>query len=126
MVGLGEHDLGPDTEPGGLGGHLGRGWQQAGQDAARRSVRSDRGRVVGAYAGASRPLELALASEHAATAFARQGGTESTRSLLDQAISIYERTLRTDPGGTIVLSPEWQRFHPHGPPSGDADPVPGS
>ena len=44
-----------------------------------------------AYAAASRPLELALASEDAATALLREGETEQARPLLDQAIAIYER-----------------------------------
>jgi DNA-binding CsgD family transcriptional regulator len=44
-----------------------------------------------AYAGASRPLELALASEDAATAFVRQGDMEQARPLAEQAIGIYER-----------------------------------
>jgi DNA-binding CsgD family transcriptional regulator len=47
--------------------------------------------AVGAYAGASRPLELALASEDAATALVRQGDMEQARLLLDQAIAVYER-----------------------------------
>jgi DNA-binding CsgD family transcriptional regulator/tetratricopeptide (TPR) repeat protein len=44
-----------------------------------------------AYAGASRPLELALASEDAATALVRQGDMERARPLLEQAIAIYEQ-----------------------------------
>jgi len=44
-----------------------------------------------AYAGASRPLELALASEDAAAAFVRQGDPGRARPLLEQAIAIYER-----------------------------------
>jgi DNA-binding CsgD family transcriptional regulator len=44
-----------------------------------------------AYAHGSRPLELALASEDAGTAFVRQGMTGQARPLLDQAIEIYER-----------------------------------
>ncbi|HEU5386195.1 MAG TPA: BREX system ATP-binding domain-containing protein [Streptosporangiaceae bacterium] len=44
-----------------------------------------------AYAEASRPLELALASEDAAAAFVRQGEPERARPLLEQAIAIYER-----------------------------------
>lgn len=44
-----------------------------------------------AYAGASRPLELALASEDAAAAFVRPGDPERARPLLEQAIAIYER-----------------------------------
>ena len=47
--------------------------------------------AAGTYAEASRPLELALASEDAATALVRQGDTERARPLLDQAIAIYER-----------------------------------
>jgi DNA-binding CsgD family transcriptional regulator len=48
-------------------------------------------RAVSAYARGSRPLELALASEEAGTAFARQGDTDRARPLLEQAIGIYER-----------------------------------
>jgi DNA-binding CsgD family transcriptional regulator len=44
-----------------------------------------------AYAEASRPLPLALASEDAATALIRQGETERARPLLDRAVAIYER-----------------------------------
>ncbi len=44
-----------------------------------------------AYAHAPRPLELALASEDAGTAFARQGKTDQALSLCYQAIEIYER-----------------------------------
>jgi DNA-binding CsgD family transcriptional regulator/tetratricopeptide (TPR) repeat protein len=44
-----------------------------------------------AYAAASRPLELALASEDAAAAFVGQGDPERARPLLEQAIAIYER-----------------------------------
>ena len=44
-----------------------------------------------AYAGASRPLELALASEDAAAAFVTQGNLGRARPLLEQAIAIYER-----------------------------------
>ena len=44
-----------------------------------------------AYAGASRPLELALASEDAAAAFVKQGDPERAWPLLEQAIAIYER-----------------------------------
>ena len=44
-----------------------------------------------AYAGTSRPLELALVSEDAATALVRQGDIERARPLFDQAIAIYER-----------------------------------
>jgi DNA-binding CsgD family transcriptional regulator len=44
-----------------------------------------------AYAEASRPLELALASEDAATALVRRGDIERARPLLDQATAIYER-----------------------------------
>ena len=47
--------------------------------------------AVRAYARGSRPLELALASEEAGTAFARQGGTDRAGPLLEQAIGIYER-----------------------------------
>ena len=47
--------------------------------------------AVRAYARGSRPLELALASEEAGTAFARQGGRDRARPLLEQAIGIYER-----------------------------------
>jgi DNA-binding CsgD family transcriptional regulator len=44
-----------------------------------------------AYAGSSRPLELALASEDAAGALVRQGDIQRARPLLDQTIAIYER-----------------------------------
>jgi DNA-binding CsgD family transcriptional regulator len=44
-----------------------------------------------AYAGASRPLEQALASEDAAAAFVRQGDPGRARPLLEQAIAVYER-----------------------------------
>jgi len=44
-----------------------------------------------AYAAASRPLELALASEDAAAAFVKQGDRGRARPLLEQAIAIYER-----------------------------------
>ena len=44
-----------------------------------------------AYAQGPRPLELALASEDAGAAFARQGDTGTARGLLEQAASIYER-----------------------------------
>ena len=44
-----------------------------------------------AYAGASRPLELALASEDAAVAFVKQGNLGRARPLLEQAIAIYQR-----------------------------------
>jgi DNA-binding CsgD family transcriptional regulator len=44
-----------------------------------------------AYAAASRPLELALASEDAAAAFVKQGDPGRARPLLEQAIAIYER-----------------------------------
>jgi DNA-binding CsgD family transcriptional regulator len=44
-----------------------------------------------AYADASRPLELALASEDAAAAFVKQGDPGRARPLLEQAIAIYER-----------------------------------
>jgi DNA-binding CsgD family transcriptional regulator len=44
-----------------------------------------------AYAGTSRPLELAQASEDAATALVKHGNVEQARPLLDQAIAIYER-----------------------------------
>ena len=47
--------------------------------------------AVRAYAGRSRPLELALAAEEAGTAFARQQLADRARPLLDQAIGIYER-----------------------------------
>ena len=40
---------------------------------------------------APRQLELALASEDAGTAFARQGVTGRARPLLDQAIEIYDQ-----------------------------------
>jgi DNA-binding CsgD family transcriptional regulator len=43
------------------------------------------------YARGSRPLQLALASEDAGAAFARQGDPERARPLLDQALAIYER-----------------------------------
>jgi DNA-binding CsgD family transcriptional regulator len=44
-----------------------------------------------AYAAAARPLELALASEEAAATFVKQGEPERARSLVEQAIAIYER-----------------------------------
>ena len=44
-----------------------------------------------AHAQGSRLLELALASEDAGTAFARQGDTGRARGLLEQAASIYGR-----------------------------------
>lgn len=44
-----------------------------------------------AYARSPRPLELALASEDAGAALARQGDTGGARGLLEQAIGIYER-----------------------------------
>jgi DNA-binding CsgD family transcriptional regulator len=44
-----------------------------------------------AYAGASRPLELALASEDAAAAFVKQGDRGRARPLLEEAIAIYDR-----------------------------------
>jgi DNA-binding CsgD family transcriptional regulator len=44
-----------------------------------------------AYARGPRPLDLALTSEDAGTAFARQGDTGRARGLLEQAASIYER-----------------------------------
>jgi DNA-binding CsgD family transcriptional regulator/tetratricopeptide (TPR) repeat protein len=44
-----------------------------------------------AYAAASRPLELALASEDAAAVFVKQGDRGRARPLLEQAIVIYER-----------------------------------
>jgi DNA-binding CsgD family transcriptional regulator len=44
-----------------------------------------------AYAAASRPLELALASEDAAAAFVKQGDPGRARPLLEQAIATYER-----------------------------------
>ena len=44
-----------------------------------------------AYAGLQRPLELALASEDAGTAFTRRGHTQHARPLLEQAVEIYER-----------------------------------
>lgn len=47
--------------------------------------------AVDAYAGASRPLELALASEDTARTLVRQGDIGRARPLLDQAIAIYER-----------------------------------
>jgi DNA-binding CsgD family transcriptional regulator len=47
--------------------------------------------AAGAYAGGSRPMELALAAEEAGTAFARQNMAGRARPLLDQAIEIYER-----------------------------------
>ena len=39
----------------------------------------------------TRPLDLALASEDAATAFVKHGDVEQSRRLLGQATSIYER-----------------------------------
>jgi DNA-binding CsgD family transcriptional regulator/tetratricopeptide (TPR) repeat protein len=47
--------------------------------------------AVAAYASGSRPLELALASEEAGAAFARQGMVDQVRPLLEQAIELYER-----------------------------------
>jgi DNA-binding CsgD family transcriptional regulator len=47
--------------------------------------------AVVAYGSGSRPLELALASEEAGAAFARQGMVDQARPLLEQAIEIYER-----------------------------------
>ena len=44
-----------------------------------------------AYSQGPRPLELALASEDAGAAFARQGDTGRARGLLEQAAAIYER-----------------------------------
>ena len=44
-----------------------------------------------AFAQGPRPLELALASEDAGAAFARQSDTSQARGLLEQAASIYER-----------------------------------
>ena len=44
-----------------------------------------------AYAAASRPLDLALASEDAAAVFVKQGDPERARPLIEQAIDIYER-----------------------------------
>jgi DNA-binding CsgD family transcriptional regulator len=49
------------------------------------------GAAVAAYASGSRPLELALASEEAGAAFARQGMVDQARPLLEQAIEIYEQ-----------------------------------
>ena len=46
--------------------------------------------AVDAYAGSPRRPELALASEDAGAAFARQGLLDRARPLLDQAIVIYE------------------------------------
>jgi DNA-binding CsgD family transcriptional regulator/tetratricopeptide (TPR) repeat protein len=47
--------------------------------------------AVDAYAGSARPLELALVSEEAATAFIEHGDRARASSLLEQAIAIYER-----------------------------------
>jgi DNA-binding CsgD family transcriptional regulator len=47
--------------------------------------------AVGAYARGSRPLELALTCEDAAAAFARRGDMDRAGTLLDQAITIFER-----------------------------------
>jgi DNA-binding CsgD family transcriptional regulator len=47
--------------------------------------------AVSAYARGPRPVELALASEDAGTAFARRGMGERARPLLEQALEIYER-----------------------------------
>ena len=47
--------------------------------------------AAAAYAQGPRPLELALASEDAGAAFARQGDTGTARGLLEQAAAIYER-----------------------------------
>lgn len=47
--------------------------------------------AVAAYASGSRPLELALASEEAGAAFARQGMVDQAGPPLQQAAEIYER-----------------------------------
>jgi DNA-binding CsgD family transcriptional regulator len=47
--------------------------------------------AVSAYARGSHPLELALACEDAAAAFARRGNVARAGQLLDQATTIYER-----------------------------------
>jgi DNA-binding CsgD family transcriptional regulator len=47
--------------------------------------------AVAAYASGSRPLELALASEEAGAAFARQGMVDQAGPPLQQAVEIYER-----------------------------------
>jgi DNA-binding CsgD family transcriptional regulator len=47
--------------------------------------------AVEAFTRGTRPLDLALASEDAATAFVKRGDAEESRRLLGQAISIYER-----------------------------------
>jgi DNA-binding CsgD family transcriptional regulator len=47
--------------------------------------------AVSAYAGGSRPLELALTCEDAGAAFARRGNVARADQLLDHAITIYER-----------------------------------
>lgn len=47
--------------------------------------------AVTAYAGGSRPLELALTCEDAGAAFARLGKTDYAAQLLDRAVTIYER-----------------------------------
>jgi DNA-binding CsgD family transcriptional regulator len=47
--------------------------------------------AVDAYASASRPLELALASEDAAAAFVKHGELGRARPLLGQAVAVYER-----------------------------------
>jgi DNA-binding CsgD family transcriptional regulator/tetratricopeptide (TPR) repeat protein len=47
--------------------------------------------AAAAFAQGPRPLELALASEDAGAAFARQSDTGQARGLLEQAASIYER-----------------------------------
>ncbi len=47
--------------------------------------------AVDAYARSPRPLELALAAEEAAAAFARHGHADRARPLLEQAVAIYER-----------------------------------
>ncbi|HYA51877.1 MAG TPA: LuxR C-terminal-related transcriptional regulator, partial [Streptosporangiaceae bacterium] len=47
--------------------------------------------AAAAYAQGPRPLELALASEDAGAASARQGDTGRARGLLEQAAAIYER-----------------------------------
>ncbi|HEU5267900.1 MAG TPA: LuxR C-terminal-related transcriptional regulator, partial [Jatrophihabitans sp.] len=48
-------------------------------------------KAVDAYCSGSRPLELALTCEDAATAFARRGEPDRARPLLDRAIEGYER-----------------------------------
>ncbi len=47
--------------------------------------------AVEAFGRGSRPLDLALASEDAATASVKHGDAQQARPILDQAMTIYER-----------------------------------